>query len=191
MHALARRSAAALLVVVASAVGAPVAQAQATSFFMAILLGASEVPPVTSSGFGVAFFGYDIGTNRFEVGTAFSGLTGEPLVAHIQRGAAGVNGPIAFTFSDALFSDATPFGFAGGSLPARGTLSGEDEVSLFAGSLYVNIGTATFPEGEIRGQLRFVSGAQPPQVVPEPATVLLLGSGLALLGLVGSRRRVG
>lgn len=54
--------------------------------------------------------------------------------------------------------------------------------NILSGRTYINIHTNQFPGGEIRGTL---------QVVPEPGTVILLGSGLLVLGAIGRRTRRG
>jgi hypothetical protein len=55
---------------------------------------------------------------------------------------------------------------------------------LLSGRAYYEVTSSAFPDGEIRG---FFTQTEPPAPIPEPASVFLLGSGLALL--VVRRRR--
>ena len=58
------------------------------------------------------------------------------------------------------------------------TISAQQKADLLAGLWYVNIHSTTFQGGEIRGQ-----------VVPEPATAVMLGSGMAALFAAWRRKR--
>lgn len=171
--------------VLASLTLAPSASAQ-TSIFQAFLYGANEVPPSASKAFGISLFVYNFNSNTFELATAFAGLSAAPTGGHIHRGAAGTNGPIIFNFSAFL-----PAAGSGSSIPTNGTLSEADELELFMGNLYVNLHTPVYPAGEIRGQLVFAGGdiPGPGTVVPEPATLILIASGLAGLGMMMLRKR--
>ena len=81
--------------------------------------------------------------------------------AHIHVGAPGTNGPIIFSLFDIAFG--LPFTRPlGGNLspanlqtrPEAGITSFSDAVeAILSGNAYVNVHTAAFPAGEIRGQL--------------------------------------
>jgi len=80
-------------------------------------------------------------------GITFTGLTGNPTAAHIHR----ANTTIAVGLT--LASD-----HATGVLLNNITLSPADYAELLAGTLYFNVHTAAFPNGEIRGQINAQGG---------------------------------
>lgn len=58
--------------------------------------------------------------------------------------------------------------------------------ALTEGTGYVNFHTVAYPNGEIRGELAQISGLQP---IPEPGSVLLIGSGLIGAAALRLRRK--
>lgn len=127
--------------------------------YSADLDGQQEVPPVKTQATG------DLKLNLYEDMLSFeltvTGLT-SPVAAQLHRGKRGENGPpIA-----GLFGGPPKVGVFSGVL-AEGTISEEnllgelqgkkvaDLVRLIrAGQTYLNIMTGTFPDGEIRGQVK-------------------------------------
>jgi hypothetical protein len=178
----------------------PIYAAPITLF--ADLTGAAEVPPIGSPGTGHATVIVDPVLNTMHVDVTFSGLEAGTTASHIHcclpsPGDAGVNVGIATAVPT---FPAFPLGVTSGTYshdfglldtatynPAfvtaqGGTVAGA-EAALIAGlqnrESYLNVHSTLFPNGEIRGIL----------ATPEPATFLLMGSGLAALLLSRSRRR--
>jgi aldose sugar dehydrogenase len=130
--------------------------------FAAVLTGAEEVPPVTTTASGVAHFILNgDGTVSFKL--AATGPITNATAAHIHLGAYAQNGPVAVT----LFSAATPQNFVAGDVIASGTITDAEVTArpAFAGTVadlvrrirqqrtYVNLHTTANPPGEIRGQI--------------------------------------
>ena len=168
--------------------------------FTTTMTGAQEVPPTGSPGIGSALVTIDTVTNLMTVNVSFAGLLSPTTIAHIHccAGPGGIaipattvpsfpgfpvgvtTGTYLQTFDLTLASTYNPaFITASG-----GTVAGAQAAfttGLLAGQAYFNIHTVQFPGGEIRGQL---------QAVPEPATLLLLSSGVAgVIGVLRKRRK--
>ena len=152
------------------------------------LSGLNQVPPNASPGSGLATISYDdvAATITYEV--IFSGLVSPASAAHIHLGPAGANGPVLLPFPSVPGVTSGSFSgvFSIADLIPKPALGVETIAQAVAaglnGQLYVNIHDATFPGGEIRGQL---------VLVPEPKTSALLAFGLTLLGFTmvrGTRR---
>jgi hypothetical protein len=121
-------------------------------------LGANqENPPTTHTATGTATVSnYDIVTHTFDITVTVTGLLPADVTGfHIHRGAVGVNGPIIVDFTGVapLVPAGTGFTFTATGL----TLPSVNEAALLGGGTYVNVHTAAFPGGAIRGQL-FTNG---------------------------------
>jgi hypothetical protein len=170
--------------------------------YIASLSGPSESPPNISPGTGNAIVTYDSEAHTLLVDAVFQDLTAGNTAAHIHcctasagSGAAGVatmtptfagfpTGTTSGIYDSPVF-DLTQPGVWNASFITNngGTPASAESVfgaGLADGRAYFNIHTSVFPGGEIRGFLA---------PIPEPTSLLLIGTGLGLIGLVAWRKR--
>jgi hypothetical protein len=167
--------------------------------FTANLSGSNEVPMRSTLASGVATLFYDTADNSYDFALSVFNLTTPATAYHIHGAATTAeNGPVRVALDSAPFVGFSSGGtlLVGGSnvaavaIPATAvsaTNAGHSAMSflelLQTGLAYVNVHTAaTFPGGEVRGQLTQVA------VVPEPGTYALLLGGLAAFGFLARRR---
>jgi len=169
--------------------------------YTATLDGPSESPVNASPGTGSASVDIDTVLNTMRVQASFSGLLGNTTASHIHAptavagtGTAGIatttptftGFPLGVTAGsyDHLFDLTLVSSYNPSFITAHGGTVASAEIDLLAyladGKAYFNIHTNVFPGGEIRGFLTSTS-------VPEPSTMLLLGSGIIVL--IGSRKK--
>jgi hypothetical protein len=119
---------------------------QKMQIFEANLGASQEVPLNTSTATGAAEVQFNENTNKLTWKVTYSGLTGPATAAHIHGPApVGQNAGVLIPFPGNL--DAQP-------IMGETTVTPAQYADLAAGLYYVNIHSARFPGGEIRGQLR-------------------------------------
>lgn len=107
------------------------------------ITGAQEAPtPNASAATGTATLTFNTTTKIFTLNITHTIAT--PTNGHVHKGAMGVSGGVIFPFVAPFTS---PINYTSPALDAT------QEADLFANLYYVNIHTAAFPAGEIRGQL--------------------------------------
>lgn len=110
--------------------------------FIATLNGGKEIPANNSTLTGSATLLFDPTTKIFTI--TVDHTVPVLTMGHIHKGAVGTNGPVVFGFPTPLRSLIV---FTSTALTA------EQEADLYAGLYYVNLHSAAFPGGEIRGNL--------------------------------------
>jgi hypothetical protein len=123
--------------------------------FVAVMTGNEEVPPVASTGNGLATFDIEDGNSQIDYEIAVDNVF-NVLFAHIHVGDPGVNGPIIFNLATAPFEKTsgtlTPADLA--PAPAMGISNFADALAAIRdGRTYANVHTTQHPGGEVRGQI--------------------------------------
>ena len=167
------------------AVGAASAATQVYSFN---LNAQQEVPTNASQAAGSMQITINDTTNVISYQFTGFNFTSPFAAAHIHQALPAVNGPVVYNLVTAA-DYSGPVTFGPTSIPNSWALLGQNETNMSAGlgalinatpwNFYVNIHTANFPGGEIRGQLA---------PVPEPSTYAMFAAGLGVVGLMWRRR---
>jgi hypothetical protein len=124
-----------------------------------VMSGSQETPPNTASALGTLNVSYTKETRILTYSFDWSGLTGPVTAAHIHGlGPTGYVAPVVQTFTLSAItrcsgSGTTACGSYKGTFLVDGVVVKEND--LLNGVYYVNIHTAAFPAGEIRGQIIF------------------------------------
>lgn len=116
------------------------AQAEMVNFTTE-LTGASEVPPSDTSAKGTADVVVDTDSKKVTWTVKVEGLTGDATAAHIH-------GPASATEKAPPVID-----MSANIMQGSADITEAQWAELKAGKYYVNVHTAKFPDGEVRGQL--------------------------------------
>ena len=115
-----------------------------TTKLTATLSAASEVPPINSKASGEADIHIDVKDYKLSWTIKYSDLSGVVTGAHFHGPAmAGVNADVIVPINGDLSSP----------IKGEAILTAEQSAQLLEGKWYVNLHTATHPDGEIRGQV--------------------------------------
>jgi hypothetical protein len=134
-------------------------------FSLCNLSGLNEVPPVPGGATGNARVILHEPEHKIQYVVTVSGLGGAATGGELRQAPAGSNGPLLYTLNGGATGP--------GTATYCGTInmSGSQANALLAGQFYVNIKTALWPAGEVRGQLQeqtesFVVRLDGAEVVP-------------------------
>lgn len=115
--------------------------------FTVPLTGASQVPPVQTSGSGTADLTYDPTTRLLTWSVTYSGLSSPVTMAHFHGpAAAGKNAGVQIWISKKGAAPMSP-------ITGSATLTSAQATMLMDDEMYINIHTGDHPAGEIRGQV--------------------------------------
>jgi hypothetical protein len=115
--------------------------------FSGPMSGTQSVPPNASTGTGSFAGTYNAVSNQLTLNFIFNNLIGGNVSAgHIHTAPTGVNGPVIIPFAGLPVASS-------GSYTNVFTVPAGEIANFLAGNTYINLHNATFPGGEIRGQI--------------------------------------
>jgi hypothetical protein len=119
----------------------------ASESFEVTLSGAQQVPPVETSGKGMAKLTYDATTRVVHWTITYEGLSGPVTMAHFHGPAEeGKNGGVQVWLAKRGSAVESP-------IEGHATLTPDQAKQFAAGEWYINLHTKDHPGGEIRGQV--------------------------------------
>jgi hypothetical protein len=124
--------------------------------FVALLDGAQENPPVSTTANGAGMFRLNASRTRLTFLINAAGLSGPLTGAHFHNAPRGENGPIVFNFTEIVeqVDDFVVINGVWDLTATESTIPAETALQeLLADRIYVNLHTENNPVGEIRGQI--------------------------------------
>jgi hypothetical protein len=140
----------------------------ATLGYQSLLIGLNQVPPVASIGRGLASYLITQDTGNLVYTLQVLDISSPISMAHIHLGRAGENGDVVANLCGA---GSTPACVTAGVVatgiitssslvgPLAGHPLGDLIAAMSSGGAYTNVHSASFPDGEIRGQVRLVAAS--------------------------------
>ena len=115
--------------------------------FVAPMDGTEAIPPNSTTGEGYCNATYDSVSNEFSFTLTWKNLTGAPTAVNFQVPVSG-GGFTNIDVTDLLL------GTSANGISGYLDINQADESALINNNFFVNISTATYADGEIRGQLK-------------------------------------
>lgn len=120
--------------------------------FVANLSSLQQVPVNNSGGSGLCKLSLNENETQIGINCNFSNLSSPSIAVHIHGGASvGANAPILIPFQSGA-------GGTSGGFAAAFNVSPQEAALLRANRFYVDIHSANFPDGEVRGQIKLTNG---------------------------------
>ncbi len=139
-----------------------------------------ETAEVMSDATGLATFNLNKAGTKVTYRVVVEGLTGPALMAHLHMAAPGMDGAVVVNLTPSIVGNVITGSFDPTAF--SGLLAAMNE-----GNVYINVHTAAFPAGEIRGQLALnhalVHDARIDVAQEIPAPMNASGNGLAIVAL--------